>query len=648
MSLTQDASTQLDDRAQRSTLYVLIVAQAERNPDAVAIAAPGRTSLTYGNLRQHVEDTASRLNDLGIGRGDRVALVLPNGPEMAVAFVAIASVATGAPLNPGYRASEFEFYLSDIKAKALIIQTGQDTPAIGVARALGIPVIELVPEREANAGLFKLVGDPAPRIERAELARPSDVALVLHTSGTTARPKLVPLTHTNLCASGRNLASVVHLTERDRSLNIMQLFHSHGLGMLVTSLWGGGSFVCTPGFYAPRFFEWMDECHPTWYSAAPAIHQAILARSASNRDIITRNPLRFIRSSSASLPPQVISDLETVFNAPVIESYGLTEASKSVINPMPPLPRKLGSAGLATGSEVAIMDPAGSLLPAGIIGEIVIRGDNVTQGYENNPEANAQAFTNGWFRSGDLGYLDADGYLFVTGRVKEQINRAGQKVSPREVEEVLMDHPTVAQVVTFAVPDTRLGEDVAAAVVLRDGDSATARELREFAAVRLADYKVPRRVVFVDEIPLGTTGKIERIAMAAKLGLTPSAQTRIKSAFASPRTPTEARLAEIWAQVLGLDRVGVHDDFLDLGGDSMLATQIFARVREEFGIEMTMIAFFDMPTIALQAKNIQEVQHQTDEVMWALREVEDLSEAEARQLLAEEIQQYEKPRGSHD
>jgi acyl carrier protein len=363
-----------------------------------------------------------------------------------------------------------------------------------------------------------------------------------------------------------------------------------------------------------------------------------LARAASNRDIVARNPLRFLRSGSASLPPQVITDLEAVFNAPLIESYGLTEATKSTINPMPPLPRKLGSAGLAAGSEVGIMDEAGKLLPAGIVGEVVIRGDNVTPGYEDDPEANAQAFTNGWLRSGDLGYLDADDYLFITGRLKEQINRAGQKVSPREVEEVLMDHPAVARVVTFAVPDDQLGEDVAAAVVLREGASATSRELREFAAVQLADYKVPRRIVFVDEIPLGMTGKIERMTMAAKLGLTSSTQTRIKSAFAAPRTPIESRLAEIWAQVLGLDRVGIHDHFLDLGGDSMLATQVFARVREEFGVEMTMIAFFEMPTIALQAKNIEKAQCQTDEIMRALSEIENLSDAEAQQLLAQKAQ----------
>ena len=636
MPLPQNVHAQLNDLAQQSTIYDLISAQAEKTPNAVAIAAPHRNSLTYSGLRQQVAETINKLNDLGIGRGDRVALVLPNGPEMAVAFIAVSSIATCAPLNPGYRASEFEFYLSDMHAQALIVQAGQNSIATEVARALGIHVIDLVPAHEAEAGLFTLVGGPHQRTKQTGFAQPGDVGLVLHTSGTTARPKLVPLTQTNLCTAARNIASTFQLTEHDRYLNIVPLFHIHGVKLIGACLWSGGSIACTPGFYAPRFFEWVDECRPTWYSAVPTMHQAILPHATAHREVIARNPLRFVRSTAAPLPSQVVTELESALNAPLIESYGMTEAPHSTSNPMPPLPRKPGSVGLASGPEVAIWDEAGSQRPAGTVGEVVIRGDNVTPGYENNPDANAQAFTNGWLRTGDLGYMDADGYLFITGRIKEQINRAGQKISPRAIEEVLLEHPAIAQVVTFAVPDAQLGEDVAAAVVLRPGTSATAREIREFAAVRLADFKVPRQVVFVDEIPLGMTGKIERITMAAKLGLTSTAQTRIKSAFAAPRTQVEARLAGIWAQVLGLERVGIHDDFLGLGGDSMLATQVFSRVRQEFGVETTMIAFFEMPTIAIQAKNIEKAQSQTDEMMRALSEIENLSEAEAQRLLEQE------------
>jgi oxalate---CoA ligase len=259
---------------------------------------------------------------------------------------------------------------------------------------------------------------------------------------------------------------------------------------------------------------------PTWYTAVPTMHQAILARAERNREIVARSRLRFIRSSSASLPPQVMAELERVFRAPVIESYGMTEASHQMAsNPLPPRPRKPGSVGLAAGPEVAVMDDAGSLLPRGAVGEVVIRGPNVTRGYEANPEANAKAFTNGWFRTGDQGVLDDDGYLRLTGRLKELINRGGEKISPLEVDDVLMDHPAVQQVVTFAMPHEKLGEEVAAAVVLREGKIATERELRDFAATRLADFKVPRRVVLLPEIPKGATGKLQRIGLAKKLGL---------------------------------------------------------------------------------------------------------------------------------
>jgi acyl-CoA synthetase (AMP-forming)/AMP-acid ligase II len=301
----------------------------------------------------------------------------------------------------------------------------------------------------------------------------------------------------------------------------MPLFHIHGLmAATLASLAAGAQVSCTPGFNALRFFGWLDEVRPTWYTAVPTMHQAILARAERNREILARSRLRLIRSSSASLPPQVMAELEAAFGAPVIESYGMTEAAHQMASsPLPPRPRKPGLVGVAAGPEVAIMDEAGALLPAGTIGEVVIRGPNVTPGYESNPEANFRAFTHGWFRTGDQGVLDEDGYLRLTGRLKELINRGGEKIAPLEVDEILMDHPAVLQVVTFGMPHPMLGEEVAAAVVLRDGHAATERELRDFAAARLADFKVPRRVVVVPEIPKGATGKLQRIGLAARLGL---------------------------------------------------------------------------------------------------------------------------------
>ncbi len=497
---------------------------ARQRAEAVAITAPFATPLSYGALDALVARTGQTLNRLGIGRGDRVGLVLPNCPEMATAFVAVASACTCAPLNMAYRADEFEFYLSDLNAKALILAQGGETLARAVAAKLGIAVIELLAHPERGAGDFELTAASAERVAAAAhggMAQANDVALILHTSGTTSRPKIVPLSHRNVCASARNISKTLRLTEADVELHIMPLFHIHGLiaGVLAPMAVGSQIFV-TPGFHALKFFGWMKECKPTWFTAVPTMHQTILSRASGNADVIRDNPLRFIRSSSSSMPTQVIAELEQVFKSPLIESYGMTEAAHQMAsNPLPPARRIPGSVGLAAGPEVAIMDKDGQLLAPDTVGEIVIRGENVTAGYENNPEANAQAYTRGWFRTGDQGALSADGYLTLTGRLKEIINRGGEKISPLEVDEVLMRHPAVAQVVTFAMPHPKLGEDVAAAVVLREGMTLTEQALRHFAATKLADFKVPRKIVFLAEIPKGATGKLQRIGLAEKLGL---------------------------------------------------------------------------------------------------------------------------------
>jgi len=506
-----------------TTLADLLLVGAD---DATAIHAPGAKPLSYRALRQQVAQAVTTLNQLGIGRQDRVAIVLPNGPEMATAFISVAAAACAAPLNPAYRADEFEFYLGDLHAKALIVEHGSQSAALAVAAKLGIPVLELLPA-DAGAGAFSLRATAGAAAASAPTAAPAsapaadDLALILHTSGTTSRPKIVPLTQANICASAGNVGATLQLTARDIGLNIMPLFHIHGLiAGLLAPLAAGSTVFCTPGFNALKFFAWMQEARPTWYTAVPTMHQTIVARAAQNQAIIAAHPLRFLRSSSASMPPQVIAELESVFGAPLIEAYGMTEAAHQMAsNPLPPALRVPGSVGLAAGPQVAIMDQQGQLLPAGATGEIVIQGGNVTAGYENNPKANAEAYVGRWFRTGDQGVMDPQGYLRITGRLKEIISRGGEKISPREVDEILMDHPAVQQVVTFGIPHDKLGEDVGAAVVLHPGQAVSEKELREFVAIRLADFKVPRKILFLDEIPKGATGKLQRIGLAQKLGL---------------------------------------------------------------------------------------------------------------------------------
>ena len=594
-----------------STIFDLLAARASMAPDDAAVLAPGRAPLTYAGLYRQAQGVVVWLNERGIGPNDRVAVVLPDGPEMAVASLSIASGATFAPLNLAYRAGEYEFYLSDLKPNVLILGEGVESPAVGVAQALGIPLARLAALADGPAGLFTLTGGEGMRAASQEGAvQPDDVALVLHTSGTTGRPKIVPLTHRNLCSSAGNIARTLQLTRHDRSLSVMPMFHIHPLiSSILSSLVSGGSVVCPAGgFRAPSVMEWLDTFRPTWYSSAPAIHQLILARAIENPQAAARSSLRFIRSASAVLPEPVRIGLESAFNVPVLEFYGMTEAAQQITsNPLPPGLRKPGSVGPAAGPEVAIMAEGGdALLPAGEIGEIVVRGANVISGYADNPEANARAYQNGWFRTGDQGYADADGYFYITGRLKELINRGGEKFAPQEVDNVLLEHPAVAQAVAFSVPDAVLGEDVAAAVVLRDS-TVTELELRRFVAMHLAHFKVPRRIVMVEAIPRTPTGKVQRSGLAEKLGLLAGSREAAPESCPSvgPRSAVEETLVTIWGEVLNVPSVGVHQNFLDLGGDSILAVQLLARVRRVWGIEVSLFDLFDAPTVAGLAEQIE-------------------------------------------
>ena len=499
--------------------------------EALAIGAPGLPEMTYGALRDLADQVAKELALAGIGRGDRVAIVLPNGATMASAFATIIQAATTAPLNPAYREDEFAFYLEDLGVRAIVVEAGYDGPALAAASRFGLCVIRLSALGDGPAGAFALSveggagGDP----REVEAPEDGDVALILHTSGTTSRPKIVPLTQANVAASADNIARSLELSPSDRCLNVMPLFHIHGLIAAVSStLASGGCVWCAPGFDALKFFAFLREAKPTWYTAVPTMHQAILSRAGRNQDVIKEVPLRFLRSSSASLPAQVMSQLADTFDAPVIEAYGMTEASHQMCsNPLPPRAQKPGSVGVAAGPQVRVAEEAEDRLTQGV-GEVVIAGPNVTAGYESNPDANTKSFFEAegarWFRTGDQGSFDDEGYLTLTGRLKEIINRGGEKVSPLEVDGVLLDHPDVAQVVTFAMPHPKLGEEVAAAVVLKEGASADERAIRDFAGERMAPFKVPRRVVIVDEIPKGATGKMQRIGMAEKLGLAEAAE----------------------------------------------------------------------------------------------------------------------------
>jgi acyl-CoA synthetase (AMP-forming)/AMP-acid ligase II len=487
-------------------------------PDAPALVAPDYPTLTYQHLKVNVEALVDQLHSFGLGQGDRIAIAMTNGAPMVITFLAAALCGTAAPLNPKYKQEEFSFYYEDTQAKALI--TLPDTVEMAIA---AVPpemmLIEATIQSDGTltfncvrTGVSNAPNDTSSPVEDA-------VAMILHTSGTTSRPKRVPIRHRNLIASAKNIIGAYQLTAQDTNLCLMPLFHIHGLvGCLLVTFASGGTLICPNGFNALEFWKWVEAYHPTWYSAAPTMHQMILARASRNEAIVKANPFRFIRSSSAPLPPVIIEQMESTLNAPVIESYSMTEAAHMMAtNPLPPSPRKPGTVGIGFGVEVGIMDEQGQLLPQGSLGEVVVKGANVIDGYENNPDANATAFVNGWFRTGDQGVMDEAGYLRLTGRIKELINRGGEKISPLEVDDVLLRHPAVAEALAFAVPHKSLGEDIHAAVVLKA--EVSEKDLKAHCAQMLADFKVPSQVHILQELPRGATGKLQRLNMAKLLNL---------------------------------------------------------------------------------------------------------------------------------
>lgn len=481
--------------------------------NANAIVIPEGPVLTYGSLRDQVDQTAETLASLGVRRGSVVSMSLGNSLEFLVTFLAVARAGgVAAPLNPQYTAEEFQFYMEDASPVLTLLPPGPHQ-ARKASEELRVPVVEVVSDVNGNVRL-KSVGseistrkDPVPPMVE-------DIALFLHTSGTTSRPKGVPLTHGNLLASVKNIRETYLLTPDDVAMVVMPLFHVHGLlGVALSTLSSGGSVVIPTKFSASTFWDVKDETGATWYSAVPTIHKILLDRA--DQDNAPSECFRFIRSCSSPLSTSLLGRLEDRFGVPVLEAYGMTEASHQMSsNLLPPHKRVSGSVGAGTGVQISIMDERGTKLAVGELGEVVIQGPNVMNGYKNNPEANKDSFTNGWFRTGDQGFLGDDGYLTLTGRLKELINRGGEKISPVEVEEALLKHPAVSEAVCFGLPDEKYGETVNIVAVLNH--DCTEDTLKAFCAQHLAPFKIPRRILLTDTLPKTATGKIQRRQIAAK------------------------------------------------------------------------------------------------------------------------------------
>jgi oxalate---CoA ligase len=579
-----------------------------------AIVGPEGRALSYRALLHQVERIGSVLAASGLTAQDRIAVVANSNADMVVAFLGVAAFAACAPLNPSYTAAEFTFFLEDLRPRLLVVEGGVAPQVFAVARRLGVTVWEFT-SGSALSGGFDWRRCECPSVAGAlPPTPPESPALILHTSGTTSRQKMVPLTQRNLCCSASNIARSLNLSPSDCCFSVMPLFHIHGLvGGVLSTLVSGGSVKCTGAFSAASLLDGLSGFPPSWFSAVPAMHEAVLAFIEHGHRSLPPHRLRFIRSCSAPLTPHTLVRLEECFGVPVVEAYGMTEAAHQITcNPLPPKRRKPGSVGVATGTEVAIVGAGGESLEHGNTGEIVIRGHAVTGGYLGGGGADQGTFLGGWLRTGDLGHIDEDGYLFISSRIKEIINQGGEKISPREIEEALLSYPGIAEAVAFAVPDERLGEVVGAAIVISPGAAApSARALREFAAARLAPFKLPRKIVLVSEIPRGSTGKPQRIGLDARLVAGGSAlPLKEPDVAGAPETPLEVMLAGIWSKTLRLGTIGIHDDFFFLGGDSLSALMMLLEVEAQQGVVLTVADLLNVPTISLLAERIAEAQSQ--------------------------------------
>lgn len=566
---------------------------ALETPGATALGAPGRPPLSYSGLWNHLESTRHALRAAGVQPGEIVALVTRQGPEALSAYLAIAGEFACAPLNPALTEVEFRSHLSRLGARALLVQADLAPHSVAIARELGMGVATISVQPQHASGEFILASIEMP----SRPGRAAGSALILQTSATTGNPKLVPLSQANLHALAAASSHAGQLSSADRLLSVMPMFHLHGLSSAAAQLFRGGAVICTPGFDGARFPDWLDEFSPTWGSFNPAILRVILTLRREHPELLGRWPFRFVRTGGAAAEPQLVALFEEIFQTPVLDAYGMTEASGITRETL--AARKPGSVGRSICLDIAILDESGRNLPAEAEGEIAVRGATVTSGYLDDPEANRVVFRNGWFHTGDIGRMDAEGYLYITGRKKEMINRGGQKIFPTEVDQALARHPAVLEAAAFAISHPTLGEDLAAAVVLRPAASATEPDLRRFLGTQLAAYKIPRTIVFLESLPRTASGKVKRADLADQIGH--ARQTAVAPPEESPALQAiQSRLLEIWQRVLQSREVGIQDDFFLAGGDSLSAALMLAETERALHIkrgELGGVQLFDNFTI---------------------------------------------------
>ncbi|MGY4174137.1 AMP-binding protein [Bradyrhizobium sp. USDA 4529] len=581
----------------RLTISQVIGRTASRFPNQPAIVSSAFEPLTYNGLERQLNAIRRRLRLAGFDCNTRIGVLMPNGPEAVLAIVAVACCSVAVPLDPRLSQPEIEQRLDMLNLSALVVLQGSAPEARQAAARRTLAVIEAAPVGQGQLGLeiaVQVAGSPAIDAE----PDPRSPAFILQTSGTTAQPKLIPFSHDNMLAAAERLQAWFSLTSRDRCLSVSPPYYSHGLKVTVfTPLLTGGSIAIPANSAVVALDEWFDVLRPTWYSAGPTLHTTVLDKAQSLENAQPAHTLRFAMSGGAPLARAVQDGLQHALGVPVLEHYGSSEAAQIAANQLPPGPNRPGTCGRPWPDTVAIVGEDGLPLAAGERGEIWIRGPTVTSGYLDAPELNQAAFTKGWFRTGDIGSLDEDGFLSLHGRLSELINRGGEKVSPAEIEAALLRHSAIAEAAAFAISHPRLGEDVAVAIIPQRGAQASAAELRLFLQRELASFKIPRRILTLDHLPKGVTGKVQRRRLRELVDRPRGHQATTPAPVANGPLDLEAELLTLWRRLLKNEAVTVDDDFFASGGDSLLAMEMLIEVERLVGYPVPETIMFGAETV---------------------------------------------------
>ncbi len=592
------------------TVPEAITAWAERTPNRIALMSAGLDPIAYGQLAEEAQRICHFLEANTVMPPQRVAVCVQDRPSLALCLIGLLfHGAPAIPVNPATTAEEFHTYLTKVQADAVICIAGEDTVAKAAGGQLGLTVVEL--ERSENEIGFEFSDNFPASAGLVGIADPSEWALLLSTSGTTGR-KSVPKTHGEMTVNVDQRAKWMGLGPKDRCLNVMPLYLSQGIyDGLLAPLYTGGSTILASSSDTEAFFTSLEVYRPTWYTAVYTFYRDILAQAPKYTRVIEKASLSFMKAGGMRFPQEDAEKIEALFKAPIMSAYGMTETGWIASEPLPPKTRKAGAVGLQVIDEVKLIDEQGESVDVGQTGEVVVRGPGVMKGYIDDPEANAQAFIDGWFRTGDLGHFDNDGFLTLTGRIKEMINRGSEKISPAEIEQVLVQHPNVDDIAIFAVPHTTLGEDVAAAIVFNEDQGKTSQdELREFALGRLTRSKVPRQIFPVSSIPRTPGGKPQRNVLVEQFAR-PSSEPPVAEPDKAThdmdmRVPLmEVPLIALWKSVLGTDSIDRHDRFSDLGGTEQAAAELADTLRAVFGVDLPNACLFaEGDTVAKMAAMI--------------------------------------------